>query len=271
MDEQKNIYHAFSTETLERMLRDMTLSEQDLDMDMLDAVMAELDRRQGAPETMDPEAALEIFRREYAGEDSAYLDCAHVERETGADAAPVTPVRRLPRAVRRIILAAAITILLAGIASIAYASSTPFAQWVNETFSFNNRPDEFYTSLQEALDDYGIREKLVPKWLPSEYALLEVSANEMTGFMTFFAVYDNVSAQDDKLTITIRDCPVAEFSATYEKDDTPVEAIAGDSCTYYITHNYDRTSIIWTLGTFQCSISGNFSAENAYRIIDSIE
>ena len=120
MDEQKNIYRAFSTETLESMLRDMTLSEQDLDMDMLDAVMAELDRRQGAPETMDPEAALEVFRTEYAGEDSAYLDCAHVEQKAGK----TKPRKKIGK--RIFLVAAVVAVLLAGTLAAVQADGLAF-------------------------------------------------------------------------------------------------------------------------------------------------
>lgn len=234
-------------------------NSDDMDVDQLLAYLDHLDQVAPIDEPFDAEESYQQFAQEHA----ALLEAAQTT-------APVKSVRHAPRIIRRLIPVASIIILIVGIASITYASSTPFAQWVNETFSFNSRPTGEYTSLQEALDDYSIKEKLLPNWLPKEYVISTVSVNETTAFTTFLAYYDSVEVSDHSLTITIREGPAEMVKTMHEKDITSVDPITSDTSTYYIGYDNGQTSIIWELGRYQCNITGIIAEDDVSKIIDSI-
>ena len=237
MNQQNSNYRALSTQTLTDMLRDMSRPEQDPDPELLNAVTAELNRRRGAPETE-----------------------------------PKTPPRRIPKAVRRIGLILAVLILIVWVTPITHTGSIPFVRWINGSFSVGHQSIGTYASLQEALDAYGVTEKLMPKWLPPEYCISEVTVDDLTLYTVFFAEYNSIGDSDDHLAITIREYTSEGTVTIHEKDDTPVEAVTTDSCTYYITYdNDDWTSIIWNRGPCEGNIFGKFSQEDAYHIIDSME
>lgn len=232
----------------------------DMDVDQLLEYLDHLDKVAPIDEPFDAEESYQQFTHDHA----ALMDAAQT---TGS----AKSVRRFPKSVRRIILVAATIILLVGIASVAYASRTPFAQWVDETFSFGSRPAGEYTSLQEALDDYGVKENLLPRWLPKEYAVFEISVNKTPAFTVFFAQYKSVVNPECSLTITIREKPPGTPDAIHEKDNESVDTIESGADTYYITQNFDRTSIIWEIGRYECSLSGLIAEEDIPKIIDSIE
>lgn len=231
----------------------------EMDVNRLLEYLDYLDQVAPIDEPFDAEESYRQFTQDHA----ALMEAAQTT-------VPAKPARRFPRSVRRIIIVAATIILLVGIVSIAYAGSTPFAQWVDETFSFSSIPAGEYTSLQEALDDYGVNEALVPEWLPNEYAIATVSVNEATGFTTFLAHYNSVKDPDDHLTITIRERPSEPIKTMYEKDATSVTSIKSGTAIYYIGHDNGQTSIMWELGRYQCNISGIIDEEDISKIIDSI-
>lgn len=139
----KSFYKNFSTQTLESMLRDMTLSDAELDMELLDCVLSELDSRQGAPSTMAPEDALKIFEEEYSGNESIYLDCAHEDKEKQTFPAEPIPSRRKKSWKRPLLIAAAVTVLVIGTLGIVGASSPDMlgnlASWTRGQFGFGNQ------------------------------------------------------------------------------------------------------------------------------------
>ena len=260
-----SFYKNFSTETLESMLRDMTLSENELDLEQLDAIMAELDRREGPTETMTPEDALNIFRENYAGEESAFMECAQRLDTTEL------PRRKSRRWLKRVLILVAAICLLFGMASVVYASipDSPFVQWVDEVFSFDGISPGEYHSLQEALDAYDIEETLLPCWLPRRYTISEINVTETEDSLILSGSYNNMDNTDNLLTISIKQLP-SQAKIIYEKDAAPVEAYEVSGTTYYVTHNTERSSILWENGAYQCSITGSLSDTEIERIIYSI-
>lgn len=67
-------YKDLSTQELDAMIHDMMLSEQDLDMEQVDAILREMNSREKVPGAMSPEEAWKVFREKYSGKESAYLD-----------------------------------------------------------------------------------------------------------------------------------------------------------------------------------------------------
>ena len=67
-------YKDVSTQALDAMIHDMMLSEKELDMEQVDAVLRELNRREVVPGAMPTEAAWKVFQEEYSGKESAFRD-----------------------------------------------------------------------------------------------------------------------------------------------------------------------------------------------------
>lgn len=67
-------YKGLSTQALDAMIHDMMLSEKELDMEQVDAILRELNSREEVPGGMAPEEAWKVFQKKYSGKESAYID-----------------------------------------------------------------------------------------------------------------------------------------------------------------------------------------------------
>lgn len=303
MSQQNHIpasfYKNFSTETLESMLRDMTLSEQDLDMEQLDAIMAELDHRTGAVETMPPEEAWEMFHEEYSENESGFLDCAYEETEPQTSEAEInaeiTPNHKRTRmGLRVVIVAATLTALIFGSMIIAQAAGADvfgaIANWTNEIFGFGNIYDQpldresteivwpevdipsdtEFSSLQEALDAYGIDFEIAePTWLPEGYEFESVTINYNPSFPDayFYASYRN--KYNAMIAISFQSY-VDTPAAVYEKNDAEVEEYTIGNITYYVFSNEKTEKVAWTTDHFECCIYGHVTRDVIKAIAESI-
>lgn len=63
-----------STQELDAIIHDMMLSEHELDMEQVNAILRELNSREEVPGAMAPEEAWKVFQEKYSGKESAYLD-----------------------------------------------------------------------------------------------------------------------------------------------------------------------------------------------------
>jgi hypothetical protein len=218
-------------------------------------------------------------------EDSKSLYDFENTQETGIRQTPSLQTSR-PIKKRRFMrvasIAAAITVLL--LASTITASAFGFdlwgtvAKWTRDTFGFSNAatqetPDVHemndeneYDSLQNALDYYGITTQLAPTWFPDGYLLDSISVTETPLRTTFDASYVK---NGERISVTIISL-IKPSTSTYEKDDGEVTVYTTNSIDYYIMTNLNRTNVVWTTENYECSFSGNFSLEEAKKIIDSI-
>ena len=60
-------YKDLSTQELDAMIHDMMLSEKELDMEQVDAILRELNSREEVPGAISPEEAWKVFREKYLG------------------------------------------------------------------------------------------------------------------------------------------------------------------------------------------------------------
>ena len=229
----------------------------DMDVDQLIAYLDYLDKV--AP-VEDPRGAEDTAQRVLE------QHAAHTE-----DTASKAPRRFLVR--RRIFsLVAVIMILVGVICAIAYANNPREVKRTGETLTFGNAPTGTYTSLQEALDAYGVKEKLAPKWLPSGYMVTDIQVLEDNMAENFFAEYSNMmESSDDKLTITIRKNLTPDMQATYERSSDVESAENEDQPEYSVDQNNARTLITWTVDEYECTISGMIDEEDIPKIMNSIE
>lgn len=291
-----SFYHRFSTETLENMLRDMTLSDAELDMEQMDLILSELESREPNPNAMAPEDALRVFQEEYSGNESGYLDCAYEEKETQTsrvDANPNHPKHK-HIGIRALIVAATVTALLFGSVIAAQAGGFDVfgavANWTTEVFGFgdvykpleepdasefvwpdNNVPEGTeFSSLQEALDAYGIDFEIAePTWLPSGYTTKEILAHYDSKISNayFLVCYENEYGSTICVTFqNYNDVP----GVTYEKNDAPVEEYTIGNITYYVFSNTRTEKVAWTTAHFECCVYGTVTRETVRAVAESI-
>ena len=196
-------------------------------------------------------------------------------------AAKPKPRRRL----RQVLVAAAIVVCLVVFAlppALGYESFFKMlGEWTSDTFYFtpNTQPTgetqtgEFpppkeYQNLQEALDDYGVTEQLVPAWIPDGYVLEEVSVrtSPVNGKVEFRAVYEDGEALISVLYV--KRSTLA--SSTYERDETEVEIYEKGGIQHYIFENLGQFVCAWYHGNIECSIGLDTSREDLKKMIDSI-
>lgn len=292
-DSQKDYsgFDRMSTEMLEEILRADFESSSDEESD-LDAILyimeviAKRNQEAGNREYTDAEQAWKSFNENYRFD----MEAAWYEDEEDLAGKPETTIpkkekpKKTKRLLHRCIGFAAVIVLV-----ICCASFTPnavgynfwqiFAQWTSETFGFaskqageqpepTDKADVEYSSLQEALDAYGIQEKLAPTWIPENYELQTVEVTEIPEMNCFTATYQN---EDKYITIKVNNIYDGNYRK-FEKDNSDMEYFEVGGIEHYIMLNLDSHSAAWVNGENECSIVTpvSISYDDIKHMIESI-
>ena len=267
-------YDSLPTEELQEILRKHANGElqTEPDTDELYYIMEVLARRR---EEEDPQAfrsdeeALADFRKNY-------MPKATQEGRT--------KVVRFPnRALKTIAAVLALVLILAvGTSITAEAFHVDiwgkFANWTKEIFQFTDlpqgstaaNPEQEYNaelkSLQDALDEHKIAEKLVPTWMPEGYKNIDLQIMRSPRVLNINATYEK---NDEILIIKLRQTIGVQAPQT-EKNDDFIELYVVDGVEYYIFSNTETLQAAWSIGEFECIIGGNITLEEMKMMIDSI-
>lgn len=275
-----NVYSLLKTEVLEAIIRQDAMQTGDDALDpedilvILDVLVAREDA-QGIPRKT-AEDALEEFQARYMNcspEDAVHSEKAHT---------PSPKKLLLPRWAR---LAAA-TAATAAFVCLGTLTAQSFGYdpwqhlyiWSKETFQFvrpdsppstEPSPTDTYTSekpLAEIWKEYGFPEIMMPTQLPEGFVHTKVilSQNNHSENHSF---YFNRNGQMLRVLI----CAFSEFSPLVQsKCDGFLETHEINGIVYFVFKNIDDVVITWMYGNYQCAISGDFSVEEAYEILNSI-
>ena len=267
-------YDSMTTEELQEILRKHAHDELETepDTDELYYIMEVLARRR---EEEDPQAfrsneeALADFRQNYMPK---AMQTDH------------TKVVRFPNRAFRVAAAvlAIVLILVVGTSVTAEAFQIDiwgkFATWTKEIFQFTDtfqgttaaNPEKDNSlelaSLQAALDQHEILEKIAPTWLPNGYANKDLKVKESPRVRNINAVYEKDGSE---LIIKIRQT-IGVQAPHVEKNDDFLEKYVVDGVEYYIFSNTETLQVAWSIGEFECIIGGNITLEEMKRMIDSI-
>lgn len=121
--------------------------------------------------------------------------------------------------------------------------------------------------------EYGYPENVVPKWLPAGYTLDSIDVDEFDGaFKCIAATYVKQTDDDiDTLIISYTIYLNDNKKALYFKDNGEVLQYAVKDRVYYVMTNLDDRVIAWQNGDFEGAIMGEFTLEEAEKIIKSID
>lgn len=280
-------FDALSTEALMEILyQDSLLPEgEESDLDAILYITEVIAKREELNPTMEippVDEAWKSFNEHYRSDgcDGTSLYEDSEESESGSNVIPypavehTRPKRRLRGFLRVCFIAAALLVILIVGSLTAYAMGynvwDAMAQWTEDTFSFMAPKENLIYSEgndpRGILRDYGVTEDILPNWLPDGYQYTGIEISETPARKAFYISYVN---GDDKIRMTIS--LLSNLSMrTYENDGEDVALYETNGTKHYIIQNFDITSIMWTAGNFECSISGHFSVDEAQNIIDSI-
>ena len=268
-------YDSLPTGELQEILRKHAYGELETepDTDELYYIMEVLAQRR---EEQDPQAfrsdeeALADFRKHYMPK----------EKEAGRSKAI-----RFPNRVIQTVAALLVVVLILTVGTSITAEALhidiwgKFANWTKEIFQFTNLPqgttaanlEKEYNaelkSLQDALNDHAVMEKLAPTWMPEGYKSKDLKIMLSPRVLNIHAVYEKNKSE---LVINIRQT----FSIPahqVEKNDDLLEVYVIDGIEYYIFSNTETLQAAWSIGEFECGISGKITLEEMKAMIDSIK
>jgi hypothetical protein len=154
-----------------------------------------------------------------------------------------------------------------------------FATWTKEIFQFADMPQgttapnpekEFNAelkSLQDALSDLGVNENLAPTWMPEGHKCKDLSVTNTPRVLYINAIYEKDGSE---LIIKIRQT-IGVPAEQVEKNDDLLEIYVVDGVEYYIFSNTETLQAAWSIGEFECGISGKITLEEMKKMIDSIK
>ena len=272
--EEISRYDSMSTEELQEILRKHAHGELETEPDTqeLFEIMEVLSVRRQKEE---PQA--------FRSNEEAYAEfCEHYMPKEDQEARP--KVIRFPNRFLKTVAAvlAAVLILAVGTSVTAEALHVDiwgkFANWTKEIFQFTDmrdgtmatNPEKEYNaelkSLQDALSQEGVTEKLVPTWMPEGYKSKDLQIMHTPRVLNISAVYEK---NELELIIKIRQT-IGVQAPQVEKNDDFLEMYVVDGVEYYIFSNTETLQAAWSIGEFECGISGKITLEEMKKMIDSI-
>lgn len=267
-------YDSMTTEELQEILRKHAHGELETepDTDELYYIMEVLARRR---EEQNPQAfrsdeeALADFRKNY-------MPKATQEGRTKVIRFP----DRILRTVAAVLAVALILTLGTTITAEAFHVDIwgKFANWTKEIFQFTDTPqgttvpnpekecNAELKSLQDALEQYKVLEKIAPTWMPEGYISKDLKIKNSPRVLNVNAIYENNGTE---LIIKIRQT-IGVQAPQVEKNDDFLELYVVGGVEYYIFSNSETLNAAWSIGEFECIITGKITLEEMKKMIDSI-
>jgi hypothetical protein len=261
---------AMSTASLQQLLELELETDQDVNVELVKEVISVLDARTES-EPIDVDAAYQDFLENYLYAPMLYPP------EDDAPAKPSEQKHRKKPIVRIASLVAILAVVLLGATVSASAAGYDLwgavAEWTSETFKITFGRVEYPNSsaestvledneLSQALKDDGIVTPLVPLYIPEGYVLQDLQADPGR----YIAVYEN---EKNTIAIHIRGANNGN-GVQLQKVDTSPEIYSVNGIDHYIMPNENLFNVAWVNGSFQCTILGIPSVEEAHKMIDSI-
>ena len=268
-------YDSLPTEELQEILRKHANGElqTEPDTDELYYIMEVLARRR---EEQEPQA--------FRSDEEALADFReHYMPQENQEARP--KVIRFPHRLFKTVAAVLTLVLILAVGTSITAEALhvdiwgKFASWTKDIFQFMDdyrgstvaNPDKEVNlelkSLQDALNQHMIIQKLAPTWLPAGYVNKDLSVMDSPKERTIYAIYEN---NDERLIISIRQT-IGIQADQVEKNDNLLEVYVVDGVEYFIFSNTQTLQTAWSIGEFECLIIGDISIEEMKAMIDSIK
>ena len=273
--EEISRYDSMSTEELQEILRKHAHGELETEPDTqeLFKIMEVLSVRRQKEE---PQA--------FRSDEEAYAEfCEHYMPKENKETRP--KVIRFPNRFLKTVAAVLAVVLILAVGTSVTAEALQIdiwgklANWTKEIFQFTDmrdgtmaeNPDKENNaelkSLQDALAQEKVTEKLVPTWMPEGYKSKDLKTVRTPRVLNISAVYEKDGSD---LIIKIRQT-IGVQAPQVEKNDDFLELYVVDGVEYYIFSNNANLQAVWSIGEFECIIGGQMTWEEIKMMIDSIK
>ena len=183
--------------------------------------------------------------------------------------------RGFGRMARIAIIAAVLTGFIITAQGTGFSILNAIAEWTSETLHYitgyetnpGEVPDSEFVSLQEALDESGVTEKLSPREFPENCMLEEVTVRAIQGLPIFTAKYD---ISGEEMFISIRQVDIGLQPEVEKNDDENVYIHTINNVEHQITADIKQTKAVWRNGHWECKITGALERDELLMMIDSI-
>lgn len=277
-----------SAEEIKNRLREQSVSQltedmnklsstSDYDVDLLCAYLDVLEEKDPIlPKDFEPDKALEKFEREHAD--------LFEELENATDPVVQPEPAKKPRLRRshmsywRIALKAALVLTICGVVAQATVPGVfdGIIEWGTEAFSIKKAGGQLelpeavegeFVSLQAALDEHEVAEKLAPTWIPSGFSLESVDVVSFSDYLLFNARY---TSEEKSIFIRISDAASDRYGIEYSFEDGGSE-YSTNGVSYFISENVEQARATWIVGHYLCTLSGDLSLQELQEVLDSIK
>ena len=242
--------------------------EATMDTDLIDECVKTLDLIEGRKEYLDPEK-MQAMRHKV---DQRYKDLLRAQRK-----------HRL----KKLLAQSAVGLILVFFMSSAVASALGYnlvqtmVDWGKETFhlSAQNQPNvqnnaqnvfdkKNYSNVEDVLQDVAAK-PLLPQWVPDGFAFKYAEKFVRLDNTNIVLYYENSAHK-----IIVFDFEIyteqTSADASFEKDDSMVEVYEKNSIQHYIFQNIERVQAVWSSSNVIYNVSGDVSADEMKKIIDSM-
>lgn len=253
---------------LDRLETEMDKEEIE-DTDLIEAITKILNERGPASVPQEsPEESLRQFRSQYAPILNSDFEDEKKPRSMG-------------RRVARVALVACLCVVM--LFAVAQACGVnlieQFLEWREETFvlhganyggqmALDNAPEGEFTSLAEAVANYGITGSVVPTWIPEGFVVQYVRAKEQAHVVNITARY----TVDDHEIIQKVFCYQGdgEYEVYSEHSNPTGKEYKANDITFLLTSNEGQCQASWMVDNCMCSINGDLTEREVKKMIDSI-
>lgn len=147
----------------------------------------------------------------------------------------------------------------------------PFAsapKWDDDVFWFECIMED--TGQPEHLPDKVEMAQFVPSWLPEGFVFDHMETSKTYSTLDTILLYTRETPEGTEIMHVSCFYMTVDIAVHYEKDDTEIVVYTVNDIDHYIMSNLEHETVAWRNGNSECCFSGNFTVEEAKKIIDSI-
>lgn len=273
------LYDCSNQELLAIMEQELERPGEEFDEELFDAAQSLLDERAPIGEQVDGETACREFMEAHAN---------LFQQEGGDKDRPAKKKRRRPfRQIVRTTLIAAVLILGIFCLGAVATGRDPFvivsdagetlirnAAWGPSGILDHPQEDGDYTSLEDALSDYGIEDAAIISWIPSRFSIDAISVQDVPDKAgnNNFKLWAYYRSENDDLIYGIASLPHTEDRSFVEKnlqEDVAMLTVHGQE--YEVVVNYGLKQVYWADDNYSYVLTGNLTEHEVKKILLSLE
>lgn len=140
----------------------------------------------------------------------------------------------------------------------------------DDSFSTSISQIAEYATPQDALNAYGVTQKILPTWFPEGFSLSELDIYALDAIKQNEFSFSYSNSNSFILISFIQHIDNSIDGSKYQKDACLVEEYQVSNNLYYLYTNAGQSCASWFVDNMECSINGDISMNELKEMIDSI-